>query len=144
MAADSVAGVIAAFPGGGSAVPRYGSDPGNGRVPVPRHDRISSPEADTGLLAVGARPSADGVDPPAGIDRAGTVVGFAERCGIGVPGDARPHLAPHDRHPQLIANHSAHSTCGAGSLLRAGSRLGTSSRLGAGSQLSTGRLSTGS
>jgi hypothetical protein len=123
MIADSAARVTAASAGGGSLAIGHRGDPGDGRVPVPRHNRVSSPEAGIGLLAVGAGQSAEGVYAPAGIDRADADVGLAERCGIGVPGDARPQLTPHHRYPELIADHSPRGTCRAGGGLRAGSSL---------------------
>src|SRR6266704_3443321 len=115
MAADGATRVMAASPVGGSAVAGHGCGSGDGRVPVPRHDRVSGPEVGIGLLAPGAGQPTAGVDAPACIDRAGADVGLAERCGIGVPGNARPPLTPHDWYPQLIADHSPHGTWGAGS-----------------------------
>src|SRR5271157_3386463 len=81
---------------------------GEGHVRVPHRDRSGGPEPGVTLLAPGAGQPAEGVDAPAGTDRAGAGVGFAERCRIGIPADARAHLAPHDRHPQLITDHSPH------------------------------------
>ena len=106
-----------------------GGGPGDGRVPVPSDDRAGRPEARIGLLALRAGQPAQGVDAPADADRAGTRVGLAQRRGIGTPGDARPHLAPHDRHPQFIADHSPHGTCSLGRNLGAG-RLGRGFRRG--------------
>ena len=94
---------------------------GQGHVPVRRRDRVGSPGPGVTLLAPGAGQPADGVDAPAGSDRTGAGVGFAERCRIGMPGAARAHLAPHDRHPQLITDHGPHRSpgrpggCGPGS-----------------------------
>src|SRR5580704_7303587 len=99
---------------GGSVVAGYGGCPGDGRVSVPRHDRVSGPEAGIGLLAPGTRQPAEGVDAPACFDRADAGVGLPECRGIGVPGDARPHLTPHDWYPQLITDHGPLGTCGAG------------------------------
>ena len=111
VAAGSAARVTAASQRGaaGGAVAGHGGDrdgAGEGHVPVPHRDRAGGPEPGIALLAPGAGQPAEGVDAPAGIDRAGAGVGFAERCRIGIPGDARAHLAPHDRHPQLITDHS--------------------------------------
>jgi hypothetical protein len=86
--------------------------PGEGCVPVPRRALAGGPERGVGLLAPGAGQPAEGIDAPASIDRAGPGVGLAERCRIGMPGDARAHLAPHDRHPQLITDHSPHGSPG--------------------------------
>ena len=77
MTAGSAAGVTAASPSGGSAATGHGGGPGDGRVPVPRHNRVSSPEAGIALLAAGAGQSAEGVYAPAGIDRADADVGLA-------------------------------------------------------------------
>ena len=111
IAAGSAARVMAASQRGaaGGAVAGHGGDRdgiGEGHVPVPHRDRAGGPEPGVALLAPGAGQPAEGVDAPAGIDRAGAGVGFAERCRIGMPADARAHLAPHDRHPQLITDHS--------------------------------------
>ena len=113
VAAASAAQVTAASQRGaaGGTVAGHGGNrggAGQGHVPVPHRDRAGGPEPGVTLLAPGAGQSAEGVDAPAGIDRAGAGVGFAERCRIGMPADARAHLAPHDRHPQLIADHSPH------------------------------------
>ena len=117
VAAGSAAGVTAAWQRGAAsgAVAGHGGDrggPGGGHVPVPHRDRSGGPEAGVTLLAPGAGQPAEGVDAPAGIDRAGAGVGFAERCRIGMPGHARAHLAPHDRHPQLITDHRPHRSPG--------------------------------
>src|SRR5271166_6638988 len=147
IADGSAAGVTAASPGAGGAVAVHGGGPGDGGVPVPQHDRAGGPEAGVGLLAPGAGQPAEDVDAPADADGAGAGVGLAERGGIGMPGDARPHLAPHDRHPQLIADHRPHGHLGTGSSLglSTGSSLGlsTGSSLGLSTGSSLG-LSTGS
>ena len=126
VAAGRTAGVTAASQCGaaGSAVAGH-RGPGDARVPVPRHYRAGGPEG-VGLLAPGAGQPAEGIDAPAGADRAGPGVGLAERCRIGMPGDARAHLAPHDRYPQLITDHSPHRNPGTGSSLglHAGGGLG--------------------
>ena len=44
----------------------------------------------------------------------GPGIGLAKRGQIGIPGDARTDFAPHDRHPQLIADHSPPGFPGAG------------------------------
>ena len=103
MTAGRAARVTAASAGGGSAATGHGGGPGDGRVPVPRHNRVSSPEAGIALLAAGAGQSAEAVYAPAGIDRADADIGLAERRGIGVLGDARPQLTPHRRCPQRSA-----------------------------------------
>ena len=113
VAAGSAARVTAAWQRGdaGGAVAGHGGNrdgAGEGHVPVPHRDRAGGPEPGVTLLAPGAGQPAEGVDAPARTDRAGAGVGFAERCRIGIRGDARAHLAPHDRHPQLITDHSPH------------------------------------
>ena len=113
IAAGSAARVTAASQRGaaGGAVAGHGGNRdgiGEGHVPVPHRNRAGGPEPGVALLAPGAGQPAEGVDAPAGTDRAGAGVGFAERCRIGMPADARAHLAPHDRHPQLITDHSPH------------------------------------
>src|SRR5271165_7200873 len=113
VAAGSAARVTAASQRGaaGGAVAGHGGNrdgAGEGHVRVPHRDRAGGPEPGVILLAPGAGQPAEGVDAPAGTDRAGAGVGFAERCRIGIPADARAHLAPHDRHPQLITDHSPH------------------------------------
>jgi len=106
MAAGWAAGVTAVSPRGaanGTVAARRG-DPGghgDGFVPVPQRDPTGGPEALVGLLASWAGQPTEGVDTPAGADRAGADGGLAERCAIGMPGDAGTHLAPHDGHPQL-------------------------------------------
>ena len=100
----------------GSVVAR-GRDPGgpdDGRVPVPRHYRARGPEPWVGLLALWTGQPAEGVDTPAGADRAGPGIGLAERSWMPVPGDAGSQLAPHDRHAQLIADHSPFGSPGRG------------------------------
>lgn len=67
--------------------------------------RASGPELAVALLASGARQPAERIDPPSGCDGTGADVSFAERSGIGMPGNTGTHLAPHGRHPQLIADH---------------------------------------
>src|SRR5580693_4354301 len=92
-------------------LPAPGDDPGgsgHGRVTVPRDDLVAGPEVRVGLLAAGAGQPAEGVDAPADADRAGAHVTFAERGRIGMPGDAGAHLAPHDRHPELITDQGPH------------------------------------
>src|SRR5271166_4588337 len=154
IAIGSAAGVTAASPGAGGAAAGHGGGPGgpgDGHVPVPRHDRTGGPEAGVGLLAPGAGQPAQGVDAPAGADGAGAGVGLAERGGIGMPGDARAHLAPHDRHPQLIADHrplgklgtggpgtGGPGTGGPGTGLGLGLGAGLGLGLGAGSGLGVG------
>ena len=113
IAAGSAARVTAASQRGaaGGTVAGHGGNrdgAGEGHVPVPHRNRAGGPEPGVALLAPGAGQPAEGVDAPAGTDRAGAGVGFAERCRIGIPADARAHLAPHDRHPQLITDHSPH------------------------------------
>jgi hypothetical protein len=137
--------VVDASPGGGgTGVGREGY-PGHGRVPVPRHNRASCPEAGISLLALRARQPAESVDAPAGTDRTGADVGLAERCGIGVPGYARAHLAPHDWHPQLITDYRPLVTRGVGSSLGPCSGLGTGQSLGPGGSFGEGgSLGTGS
>ena len=113
IAAGSAARVMAASQRGaaGGAVTGHGGNRdgiGEGHVAVPHRDRAGGPEPGVALLAPEAGQPAEGVDAPAGTDRAGAGVGFAERCRIGIPADARAHLAPHDRHPQLITDHSSH------------------------------------
>jgi hypothetical protein len=108
IAADSTAGGTAATYRGATGP----GGPGGGRVPVPRHDLAEGPEPGVGLLASGAGQPAEGIDAPAGLDRAGPDVGLAQRCRIGMEGDARTHLAPHQRHPQLITDHGPHGSPG--------------------------------
>jgi len=145
MATDGAAGVPARSPGDWSAVAGHGGGPGDGCVPIPGHDLISGPEVGIGLQALGAGQPAKGVDAPAGIDRASASVGLAERCGMGVPGNARPHLTPHDRHSQLIADQGSHGTWGAGSGPGSGHGLGPGSRLSAGGGIgASGGLGPGS
>ena len=124
------------------------ASPGGGAVAAPggraaRATAVYRSHRTTGLVAQKpgsvcwhwGRPAGQGVDAPAGADRAGPGVGLAERRGIGMPGDARTHLAPHDRHPQLIADHSPPGHLRAGSGLGAGTasaraRLGRGLRRG--------------
>jgi len=114
-------------------------------VPVPRHNRASGPEAGISLLATSARQPAESVDAPAGTDSAGADVRLAKRCGIGVPGYARAHLAPHDWHPQLITDHRPFSTRSVGSSLRPCSGLGPGDSFGSGGSLGqSGSLGPGS
>ena len=125
--------VTAALPGGAVTVhSRHPGGPGNGRVPIPQHDRAGDPEAGCGLLASGASQPAEGVDTPADADRAGADVGLAERCRIGMPGDAGTHLAPHDRHPQLVADHGPLGDLGGGAGLRGGPSAAPGASLGGG------------
>src|SRR5271166_2027771 len=126
VAAGSAARVTAASQRGaaGGAVAGHGGNrdgAGEGHVRVPHRDRAGGPEPGVILLAPGAGQPAEGVDAPAGTDRAGAGVGFAERCRIGIPADARAHLAPHDRHPQLITDHSPHRSPGRASRRGSGS-----------------------
>src|SRR4029077_20340149 len=72
----------------------YGGGLGYSRVPIPSDDSGSRPEARVGLLALATGKPVQGVDAPAGADRAGARIGLAERRGIGTPRDTRPHLAP--------------------------------------------------
>src|SRR5208337_3427153 len=116
---------------GHSGDPGGPGGPGHGRVPVPRHDRARDPEARVGLLALRAGQPAEGVDAPASTDRAGARVALAERGAIGMPGNAGTQLAPHDRHPQLITDHSPHS--GPGGRSAPGEGFGPGAALGAGS-----------
>ncbi len=128
---SAAAGTAPSQPGAvGSAVAGHGGHrdgAGEGHVRVPHRDRAGDPEAGVTLLALGAGQPAHGIGAPAGIDRAGAGVGFAERCRIGMPGGARAHLAPHDRHPQLIADHSPHRSPGRASGRGWGSRPGRES-----------------
>jgi hypothetical protein len=98
--------------------PAPGDDPGgsgHGRVTVPRDDLVAGPEVRVGLLAAGAGQSAEGVNAPACADRAGAQVTLAEGGRIGMRGDAAgAHLAPHDRHPELITDHGPHRRPGVG------------------------------
>ena len=127
---------MAASGGGGSVVAGYGGRPGHGRVSVPRHDRVSGPEAGIRLLAPGARQPAEGVDAPAGFDRADAGVGLPECRGIGVRGDARPHLTPHHWYPQLITDYGPLGTCGAGGGLSPRGSLSSGGSLSPGGGLS--------
>ena len=79
----------------------------------------------------GSQP-AERIDPPPGSDRTGPDVSLAERGGIEVPGNARTHLAPHDRYPQLVADHRPPGNPCAGTGLRAGHGLGAGHDLGTG------------
>ncbi|HJY54960.1 MAG TPA: hypothetical protein VJ418_01110, partial [Streptosporangiaceae bacterium] len=63
---------------------------------------------------MGTSQPAQGIDAPAGADRTGPGIGLAKRGRIGIPRDARTHFAPHDRHPQLIADYSPPGFPGAG------------------------------
>ena len=148
---------------------------GPGRVARPRSGRpwpwpctgptgrqVGGPEARVGLLASRAGQPAEGVDAPAGADRADAQVALAERGRIGVPGDAGTHLAPHDRDPQLIADHGPRRSPGvtrktgrgngaaetSGSTRTAGSARTGSARTAAsvrtGSARTTGSVRTGS
>jgi hypothetical protein len=107
---DAVGGTVAGAGGQGG--------PGDGHVPVPGHDLEGGPEPGVGLLAPGASQPAQGVDTPGDADRTGAGVGLAERRRIFVHGDARTHIALHDRRPQLIAYHGPLGSPGAGVGLR--------------------------
>ena len=128
---------MAASGGGGSVVAGYGGCPGHGRVSVPRHDRVGSPEAGIRLLAPGARQPAEGVDAPAGFDRADAGVGLPECRGISVRGDARPHLTPHHWYPQLITDYGPLGTCGTGGGLSPRGSLSSGGSLSPGGDLSS-------
>src|SRR5450631_3501977 len=112
LVADGRSGAAVACPAGRThrAVTGRGGPGGHGhgRGPVPQHDRAGGPEGHCGLLALRAGHPAECVDPPSGLDGPGPVVGLAERGRIGVPGNAVAHLAPHDRHPQLVPDQRPH------------------------------------
>jgi hypothetical protein len=108
-----------------------------GAVPAAQPDRMRGPELAVHLLASRASQPAERIDPPAGRDRAGADVGLAERRRIGVPGDARAYLAPHDRYPQLVADHRSLGDPHAGVRGRAGA--GCSTRRFRYATVSTGR-----
>src|SRR5450755_87249 len=118
LVADGRAGAAVACPAGRThrAVTGRGGPGGHGHGggPVPQHDRAGGPEGHGGLLALRAGHPAECVDPPSGLDGPGPVVGLAERGRIGVPGNAVAHLAPHDRHPQLVPDQRPHRSRGGG------------------------------
>src|SRR4029077_2005505 len=71
-------------------------------------------EVESRLHALGADHQANRVHTPAGVNRAGADVGLAQRRGVGTPGGARTQIAPHDRQPQLVADHCPRGCPGAG------------------------------
>jgi len=95
---------------------------------------VSGPEPAVALLALRACQPAERIDPPAGCDGTSADISFAERSGIGVPGDAGTHLAPHNRHTQLVTDHRPLGTWCTASRPRASHGPST----GAGLNVSTG------
>jgi hypothetical protein len=114
---------------------------GRCRIAGAQPHRVSGPELAAALLASGARHPAERIHSPSGCDRTGADVGFAERSGIGMPGNTETHLAPHNRHSQLIADHRPRGNRYAGAIVSArhGPSAGTGLDVGPGLRAGMGR-----